>query len=1144
MKQKLLNLAAALLLCSASASAQTNLVANWDGGTDTSSPSNFGWTSSANRTLQPRNNNGGIRMTTTYSSYKLEDNSSYSYSATSDPSSVIFWVRYNTSGESFTYTFQGLEADTYYDFSGLVGWHNNSNSPILTIVLNDGTNNLTTLSKSASAKQTMYSVSSRFKTPSTMTTTTDVKIVFTCDQTGDCMEAISALSLVKVNMVMKDDLEAAIAFATTVDSYLSETDLTSDIATAQGVYDNTDATQTEVNAAVSTLEAAVYTAINKEPLTFINPGFESCTLTTTNAAAVGSTAPMDIAGAWTQTSSASWSSSAVVEYGGAGQVNGVSAPSADNLGNGGYTLGVSVGWDGTVTYKSATATWPIGVYTFTISAYNANSAASQFKSLFGFVPTSGSATLSTKTSFTYDTWETDQVIVTLTEPTEGYIQVGGQAISGGSGSNAKVFFDNITVTYQDPLSGARTIWENAKSDAETAKAENPNVIGVELTTLKTELAKTEPTTIEGFEAATEAINIAKDALVAAAPAYNALATEIAYAQSIGVSTATAEAAQTPEATAETITAATQDLKVQEYNTINTAYPNDVTSLLGIWGTGNYDTTSGQGYAGSETYFDKWNGSAMDMTSSQAVTLPAGQYAVKVAGRGVSTTTMNLSVKVGDADAVSTPFLMIGDTGKGIDTDGATNFSDGGTYSNNNIGRGWQYRYITFTTDGTSEVVISINGHLNANTWQSFYAPVLLCDDATYAPIAVDAAKAELQAAIDAAPAVRTANIGDAVFQVPAAGVQTYSEALSAAQTAHDEAAATVASIEQAKTDLATAIEVYNALKINAPADGQLFNVVLNENGSWTYDGKAATYMAGERSDMGGYNIKYQAAANTNLAQAFTFTKVSGNNYKLSQIDADNNVRYVCTGVPHGGNTSQIRTTTNPDQALLVTVIPTETEGIWNLKNTEANNYIGSQDAGVFTVNSHINFQIVETTKPSIDINTTIAGWGTVMLPFAQTIPSGVKAYTCAEVAGEKLTLVEVTGALEANKPYIIEGSWNESVTGNALGKELTYTEGLLTGTYETMAALNGTYILQKQDEKVGFFQVDTDEAKPNVPANRAYMTISSGVKAFFLGGDADAIQSVFTKVAAGEIFDLAGRKVQKMQKGGVYIIDGKKVSVK
>lgn len=188
----------------------------------------------------------------------------------------------------------------------------------------------------------------------------------------------------------------------------------------------------------------------------VNPGFESCTETTSNAAAGSSAAPVDIQGDWTQNASATWSSSAVVAYGGSGQVNGVSAPSADNAGNTGKTLGVSVGWGGTVSYQSTNAvTLPAGHYELKVYAYNNLSGVTQFKSVFGFVPTSGDSYLSTKTSFTYATWETDVVTFDLTENTEGKFQIGGTAISGGSGSNAKVFFDNITLTYTDPLQAAK-----------------------------------------------------------------------------------------------------------------------------------------------------------------------------------------------------------------------------------------------------------------------------------------------------------------------------------------------------------------------------------------------------------------------------------------------------------------------------------------------------------------------------------------------------------------------------------------------------------------------------------------------------------------------------------------------------------------
>jgi|GEM_PF-1658910 len=286
----------------------------------------------------------------------------------------------------------------------------------------------------------------------------------------------------------------------------------------------------------------------------------------------------------------------------------------------------------------------------------------------------------------------------------------------------------------------------AAANAALSNTDYANVTGSELAALQTEVGKAEPTTADGYDAAVEALNSATSAYIAAKTNYDALVAEVAYAKTLGITTADDYAA-TSTSTAATALANTQNLKVAEYQFINENYPNDVSSLLGTWTRGNYDTTSGQGYISDETYFDKWSGSTVDLTSSATVTLPAGKYTVRVAGRGVSSITMNLSVKVGEADAVSTPFLLSGDTGRGIDTNGATNFSDEGAYSNDNKGRGWQYRYITFTTDGTSEITISINGHLNGNTWQSFYAPVLLTDDASIK----NARLAEISAALATVP---------------------------------------------------------------------------------------------------------------------------------------------------------------------------------------------------------------------------------------------------------------------------------------------------------------------------------------------------------------------------------------------------------
>ena len=453
---------------------------------------------------------------------------------------------------------------------------------------------------------------------------------------------------------------------------------------------------------------------------------------------------------------------------------------------------------------------------------------------------------------------------------------------------------------------------------------------------------------------------------------------------------------------------------------------------------------------------------------------------------------------------------------------------------------WKSYEALFTTGEAGDYVLGLRKKSYDTSGQSQY----VYGDIVIIKATADDIKDQLLAELNTANGIDTeANVGDAAFQIPATAATALTSGITDAQGVYDNGTATVEEVLQAIEDLKAAEDAYKNAEINAPAEGQLFNVVLTYGG-WTYDNKAMTYIANGRTDAGFYNIQYTEVANQNLAQAFTFTKVEGNNYKMSQIDADGVARYISTGTSYGGDAKQIRTTTDADQALVVTVIPTATEGKWNLRNTEATDYIGSQDAGVYTVNSHIDFQIVETQKPSITINTTAAGWGTTMLPFAAEKPADVKVYSCAAVDGATLTLVEVS-SLEANKPYIIEGAWNETLTGDAQGTALTYEEGLLTGTYERIPAPNGCYILQKQDEKVGFFKVDTEVAHPNVPANRAYLTVpaSDDVKAFYFG-DTTGINNLLNDLQNGSIYDLNGRKVQRMQKGNVYIVNGKKVVVK
>ena len=134
--------------------------------------------------------------------------------------------------------------------------------------------------------------------------------------------------------------------------------------------------------------------------------------------------------------------------------------------------------------------------------------------------------------------------------------------------------------------------------------------------------------------------------------------------------------------------------------------------------------------------------------------------------------------------------------------------------------------------------------------------------------------------------------------------------------------------------------------------------------------------------------------------------------------------------------------------------------------------------------------------------------------------------------GTDLVLVEVD-ALEANKPYVIEGAWNETLTGDAQGTQLTYDEGLLTGVYAQTEAAAGTYVMQKLNGKVAFYKVS--EEKPiNVPANRAYLTgVDSEAKVLNIGnGETNGINAIQALIDGdAEIFNVNGVKQNTLQKG-------------
>lgn len=464
-------------------------------------------------------------------------------------------------------------------------------------------------------------------------------------------------------------------------------------------------------------------------------------------------------------------------------------------------------------------------------------------------------------------------------------------------------------------------------------------------------------------------------------------------------------------------------------------------------------------------------------------------------------------------------------------------------------------------------------HMNKDRWAtaiSMAQAAAVAKDATDSYAGFETATNNLVAALDAATtsvneysaldaAIKTAkplyeggNWGDQAFQRPTSKKESFNT--ENAQAVYDEATADGEGVTSVTESLNEAVTNVNEIALNAPAEGARYNMVIDYEG-WEHHGKAATYIANDRDDAGKYNIKYYAKPNANYAQAFTFTAVEGkaNHYTLSMTDVDGNERYVCTGKVYGGNTSQIRTTTDATKALAVKVIATTTEGVWNLYNTEADNYIGGQDAGFYTVNSHTTFNLIEAQKANVTLKISSVGWATLILPFDAELPEDVVAYESNGVEDGAVQLVKAEN-LVANTPYLIKGTKGDyDFSGYGLATEDSYTKNLFVGTYVQKDAERGSYVLQNKNGVVAFYQVNPDPAEapkvPTVGAYRSYMkyTPAEGQAAspmFRIGGSTGIDYTTLPNSNEVVIYDLMGRKVTTMEKGNMYIINGRKVIVK
>ena len=196
-------------------------------------------------------------------------------------------------------------------------------------------------------------------------------------------------------------------------------------------------------------------------------------------------------------------------------------------------------------------------------------------------------------------------------------------------------------------------------------------------------------------------------------------------------------------------------------------------------------------------------------------------------------------------------------------------------------------------------------------------------------------------------------------------------------------------------------------------------------------------------------------------------------------------------------------------------------------------------------------------KPFFPINAK-AEYGTLCSPVGGTLGEGTfygfdKLYevNADKTDDTKVVMKEVT-EIEAGKPYVYRRNLTDKdPVANAIVFKIDITAasapqnpGMLKGTFESMIAPGGSYILQTDGM---FHRVNDSNATLKVGAYRAYLDLSSlgseakAISMSFDDSETTGIREVNTADSSNTpIYDLTGRRINKPQRGQIYIQNGKK----
>ena len=854
-------------------------------------------------------------------------------------------------------------------------------------------------------------------------------------------------------------------------------------------------------------------------------------------------------------------------------------------------------WSGSAQYtQTIKETLPVGIYTIVVAVYNSKGGTNAIaNNLIGFIENGGTKHLASTTQYPVNTWKYEFITFTLDSETSGYVTIGYKSANTGSGNMPHLFISGLElyegIVDAEAYEAAKALkrkageWGVAKAAAETALTDITTECD-ERTALVAEVAKAEPTDVDGYDVAIAALNDGVTALKAAKAAFEVLDaakaaeyTVLAYASDAAKAAldeakkATATSKEAAEAATAAITTALRayyeshalaegvdgavDMTSKIANANNPTNNNDWT-----W-TGNKNNpasnepwTDADGIS-THSYFDggNWGANAWTTTMEQTVSVPAGKYLLTAKGRAAENTTLTLAV--GEA---SVELPHVGSTG-------------------NVFNRGWGDASVEFESDGSDITIVVTATSSTLHEWFSISDFRLVRLE-----LYTEMAKAEDYAALnEAVEAAEAKTLGfEAGEYAPYKNVEAI-KAIAEAKNIDQEA-------ENAKVDIealtvALGSWAANDADVDAIFDGQFATTEANATSGdinlpgWTKvtgirllvkdeatdpglaytDGKAAVFSWGGTTLTYGEQDGYTLPLNKHELYKLTFKIAAwrdGTWPNLVRVTLDGVAQEKAISVPGKVNNAE----GNPFLSMTFYVTPTADNSVLSVY---ANQHFVLADLSLvpavaeeITLDDAVAYEAVET-YANVTLNRTIkAGFNTVVLPFdltaaqvADVFGAEAKVYTFEEVAdGENSTInfnTKEGNTIEANVPVLVGGA--AAATEKVIEGVLTSAAGVqnVKGTNFDFVGVYAPAVVAEGDYFVGNGALYKSTGETAINAFRAYIKANgTGEVKLFIDGVETGVSAISgVAVENGAVYNLAGQRVQKAQKG-IFIIGGKKVIVK